>query len=573
MTTKPDNLIYAVDERPPLPILLALGLQQVCIMAIYLVIIVIVAHGAHASPNVMQSMVSCGMIALGLAAILQSLPKGPVGSGYLAPPVVSAIYLQPSLLAVESGGLSLLFGLTIAAGLFESVISLIFEYIRKFFPPLVSGLIIIAVGFELGLIGTTQLLDVKEEIYSELYLKHLVVSLLTLSLMIGLTVWASGKTRLFSAMIGILFGWILSFVAGLISPKNLDSFLEAPFFGFPQPNYIAYSVDIRLIVPFFIAALAAALRTIGVITTCEKINDANWKRPDKQKIKKGILADALGCTIGGVLGVPGMSSSPSAVGISQFTCATSKSIAFGIGIWLFLFACLPKISALFTTLPTSVVGATLMYTGSMMLVSGIQIITTHPLTLKQTFIVGISIFLGLSHEIFPQFYHALPAGIKIFTGTILSITTISAIILNVIFQIKSRQEFEINVDASQNFDKIDEMLRSKVKKWGGATDTAENSIEFLKILCREILDHNYAEGPILAKISYDDIALRVELSYQGKLLNINPSNRGRQSKDAMLEEMPMALGLSSFLENIFPDQIQSAQDNEKCSIKFSFELF
>jgi hypothetical protein len=66
MPRRPDTLIYAVAEYPPLGTTLFLGLQQVSLMAIYLVM---------------------------------------VGSGYLAPPVISAIYLSPSLLAVKAGGL------------------------------------------------------------------------------------------------------------------------------------------------------------------------------------------------------------------------------------------------------------------------------------------------------------------------------------------------------------------------------------------------------------------------------------------------------------------------------------
>ncbi len=101
MATRPSNLTYAVDDLPPTGQLVLLGLQQVCLIAIYLVIVVIVVRAAQAPHAVAQSAVSWGMIALGIAAMLQAVWKGPIGSGYLAPSVLSAIYLQPSLLAVS----------------------------------------------------------------------------------------------------------------------------------------------------------------------------------------------------------------------------------------------------------------------------------------------------------------------------------------------------------------------------------------------------------------------------------------------------------------------------------------
>ena len=103
--TRPDSLTYAVDDVPPLAKLLLLGLQQTLVVAMYLVMVAIVVRAAGAPAAVAQSAVSLGMLALAVAAVLQALWKGPVGSGYLAPSVISAVYLYPSLTALTMGGL------------------------------------------------------------------------------------------------------------------------------------------------------------------------------------------------------------------------------------------------------------------------------------------------------------------------------------------------------------------------------------------------------------------------------------------------------------------------------------
>jgi xanthine permease XanP len=48
MATRPSELVYAVDERPPGPKLLVLGLQHTALMCVYLVLIPIVAKAANA---------------------------------------------------------------------------------------------------------------------------------------------------------------------------------------------------------------------------------------------------------------------------------------------------------------------------------------------------------------------------------------------------------------------------------------------------------------------------------------------------------------------------------------------
>ena len=90
-----------------------------------------------------------------------------------------------------------------------------------------------------------------------------------------------------------------------------------------------------------IAGIAAALRVVGVITTCQKINDDDWNRPDLESIRGGMLADGLGCMIGGLLGTIGQNTGPSLVGVSKASGATSRSIAFSAGVVMAVFAISP----------------------------------------------------------------------------------------------------------------------------------------------------------------------------------------------------------------------------------------
>jgi NCS2 family nucleobase:cation symporter-2 len=87
---RPPDLIYGLDERPPLAHLILLGAQHVAVICPYLVFVTLIAQAAGASTTVASNAVGLGMIAIALATLLQAHRLGPVGSGYLAPPVVSA---------------------------------------------------------------------------------------------------------------------------------------------------------------------------------------------------------------------------------------------------------------------------------------------------------------------------------------------------------------------------------------------------------------------------------------------------------------------------------------------------
>lgn len=123
MSTRPPELLYAVDERPPPTRLAALGLQYSVLIGIYLIFVVMVARAAKVPAQVIQDLVGLGFIAVAIGAFVQAYRGSLFGSGYLAPPLFSAIYVGPAIMAAEAGGLPAVAGLTIFAGLTEAVLS------------------------------------------------------------------------------------------------------------------------------------------------------------------------------------------------------------------------------------------------------------------------------------------------------------------------------------------------------------------------------------------------------------------------------------------------------------------
>jgi xanthine permease XanP len=206
---RPAELIYALDEIPPWAHLLGLGFQHVAVICPYLVMVALVAEAAKLPHSAAQSAISLAMIAVALMTVLQSLRLGAVGSGYLCPPVVTAIYLQSSLAAAASLGISAVCGMVIFAGACEIAVASLVNRTRKLFPAVVSGGVIMAVGLELGKIAASVLLE-HTATHSDQTVGSFATAVCTLAAMAGPAVWATGLPKLFCSLIGILVGYAVA---------------------------------------------------------------------------------------------------------------------------------------------------------------------------------------------------------------------------------------------------------------------------------------------------------------------------------------------------------------------------
>src|SRR5207237_4332710 len=100
---KPSDLVYGADEVPPLSVAVIGGLQHIGLLSIFLIYPLLVIKEAGVPPALSSNILSLVMVAIGVATLLQSLPRGPIGSGFLCPVSVTAVYLAPSLAAVKFG--------------------------------------------------------------------------------------------------------------------------------------------------------------------------------------------------------------------------------------------------------------------------------------------------------------------------------------------------------------------------------------------------------------------------------------------------------------------------------------
>ncbi|ASQ45605.1 uracil-xanthine permease family protein [Legionella clemsonensis] len=548
-----NDLVYTVDDKPPFIKLLLLGLQYVLLMSVYLVLVIIVVRAAHLPDDVAFDAVRMGMIALGIATSLQAL-RPPYGSGYLAPPVVSAIYLKASLLAADAGGLPLVLGMTIFSGLVEVVFSRLVYQLRAMFPPGISGFIIVIVGIELGLEGLSQFLGVaRSDVVN--FERHLFIGLLTLGTMITISIWWRGIVKLICSFIGLVVGFTAAYFLGSIDATKIAQLQATPFFAFPHINFISYNFSFSLVLPFFIASVAAALRTVGVVTTCQKINSSSWKSPSLKSIKGGIFADGLAAITAGLCGIPGISTGPSLVGVSKATGATSRYIAFSTSIFLVLLAFLPKFASLLLIMPIAVIAPALMFTGSFMIIGGISVMTSRNIDTRMTYVIGLALLFGLSKEVYPTFYSSLPTFLQTMTSTTLSLSVIVALLLHLLFRIGIRKQAMLTLDNGKELTrgKLTQFIIENANYWQINIALMERIAQTTNAILQHLYNSQLAEDNINLLLTYDQIDVVVKITYDGDLLLLPFVN---QKKTVFLEEEAFSYGLSDFLIGVYPDKFE-----------------
>ena len=568
MAKKPANLIYGLDESPPLGTTLLLGLQHILALSSAFVYPVIVLQETGMLAAQAERMIHASMIVMGIATILQTLRHGRIGSGYLCLEQVGPAYVPVSILAVKAGGLPLLAGMTLVSGLFGVVLSRLMGRLRPLFSAEVTGTIVMMVGLALIPVAVSRFLGIAE---SGGVIDPLSVSIasITFFVMVGVTVWGSARLRLFSVLIGIGAGSICAYASGLVSDEHLHRLEQASLLALPSFTGEGWSFSGALLVPFLVTALASSLKAVGDLTTCQKVNDAEWKRPDMKSISGGILADACGVMLSGGVGTMGQSTSSANVGLSIATGATSRRIGFACGVILMVLAFVPKLAVLFAIIPSPVIGALLFFAASFMIVAGVQILTSRMMDARKTFVVGVSIILGLSINMLPGVYLNLPGMLQPAFASSLSVATLSALLLNLLFRIGVAQRAKLQIDPRAD---SSEQIFLFMEKQGGAWGARREVIDRAKSAMNECVEAVSLLEPSIsridAEVSFDEFSLDIDMRYDGELMEF-PSARPADAD--LLEDERAVARLAGFLIRNYVDRVKSDRINGRSRVQFHLE--
>jgi NCS2 family nucleobase:cation symporter-2 len=564
---RPPNLAYWLDENPPLGVTLLSGLQHVGLVSIFLLVPVIACRQAGLAPEKIVDVLSLSMLVMAAGPLLQRFGLGGIGSGFLCPPVFAATYLPAVVLALKAGGLPLMFGMTIFAGMVEVLVSRLFRPLRPFFPPEVAGFVVVMIGVTVGMLGFRSLFGIGAS--QPPSAASLGVAVFTLTLIIALNIWTRGASKLFCALIGMVAGYIAAAIFGVIPAADLARLASEPMARLPDASHVHWAFDPGLMVPFVVAAVAASLRAMGDVTICQKTNDAAWTRPDMRTISGGALANGLCTALSGLLGTIGTNTSTSNVGLAAATGVTSRRVAYAIGAIYVLLAFMPVGATVFVVMPGAVVGAVLVFASCLIFINGITIITSRMLDARRTFVIGLSFMLGLAVDVLPGVFAGLPPAVRLFTSSSLLLGTFSALVLNVVFRLGVKRTVTLAVDPGRaDPEKIEQFLRAQGAAWAARPDVIGRAVFAANQLVEAVTESFWKSGPLALEASFDEFNLDLRLSYQGEPLEFPD----RRPTDQEIRESDEGMRrLAGFMLRHNADRIRSEAKEGTATVHFHFD--
>lgn len=563
---KPANIIYGLEETPPLPVTIFNGIQHVGVVAINLVYPLLVFRVVDAPLDAVTNLLAVGMIVLGIATFLQATRIGPVGSGFMCPATFTATYLAPSLLAAKVGGLPLVFGMTIIGGLIETALAPLLNRLRAIFPPEISGLVIFMIGLSGGIAGMRTLFGPAA---SPILPSEWIVGALTLAVTMGLNVWGKGIARMLCALIGLTFGYLAAAAAGLLDKNVLAAVDHAPWIGLPSLSNVSWSFDAAMIAPFLIASIANAMKAVGTLTVCQKMNDANWVRPDMGSLRGGVLADGIATVLAGLSGAVGINTSTPAVGLASATGVASRKVAYAVAAIFIILGFLPKLPAVLGVMPRPVIVAALLFAVSFIMINGIQVISSRLLDARRTMVIGLSIIGGAAVEVFPSIAASAPAALAPMIGSSLVLSTIIALFLNLLFRIGVKRTARLSIDEAQPDPlKIEKFFQTQCAAWGARPDIARRASFGTQQLIDAVADEYRQQGPIIVEATFDEFNLDVRLFYEGNELKF-PDHRPTNAQ--IRENEDGARLLAGFLLRRNADRVRSEWKDGKAIVLFHFD--
>ncbi len=503
---KPVDLIYSVNEKPPVGVSVVLAVQHAFLALIPLAHPILVTLEAGGDRATASAVVSMSLIAMAVGTFVQACRYGPIGSGYFGPFITSAIFVFPALQAARYGGMSLVFGMTVFSGLLSLGFSGILRRFRWLFPPEVSGVVVLMVGLSLvmvalpGFAGLGRGDEVSEG-------KEWIVALITFSTIMLLSITALGKIRLYATAAGFVVGYAAAFMFGLFEPTHFQELSGMPIFGFQSFSFPRLSFDMALVLPFLVATLASNLSDAGLIVSSQKTNDANWKRPDTKSLGGGIVATGISNITSGLVGGVGTTMSGGSIGLASASGVTSRLLGVYLAVIFVLMALMPKVTAALALMPLPVIGAGLLFLAIHLVSSGISLISSRMLDARRNFVVGIPLLAGVGTMAMPELYANAPDWIALVVSSPLALATILALFLNIVLNagVANHASTGINLDSSLS-EKVNRFVSRQGASWGARGDVVRRAAPAITEWCEE-LSQTLGTKSVSLDLLFDDFKL------------------------------------------------------------------
>ena len=370
------------------------------------------------------------MLIGGITTLLQLYPL--LGFGMGLPNVMGVAFAYMPILTMigTQYGISAIFGSQLVAGFVSIFIGMFMGKIRRFFPPIVSGTVVLSIGLTLyetamnymgggsaaqnaGTFGSGQ---------------FWILALITLAVTLACSLFGKGYVRVSGMLIGILVGYVIAlFMGGIVDFSSLG---EAGWISLPRPFYFSLAFHPDAIIMMILMYVVQAVQTIGDVSSTA-MGGFGREATDKElggAIKGQSVCGMIGAVIGGLPTDPYSQN----VGLICTTKVVAKRVFVIVGAVMLVAGFCPKFGALMTTIPQPVLGGATVTVFAAITMSGIQLLNEQPMNYRNKMIVGIALALGLGIDAVPDILQFCPQLVRNIFGSSLVVSFLVVFLLNII---------------------------------------------------------------------------------------------------------------------------------------------
>lgn len=429
--------LFDVNGRPTLGKAAPLSLQHVLAMLVGNVTPAIILSGAVGlSGGDGTLLVQSAMFIAGIATLLQLYPIGKsgfrIGSGLPIIMGVSFAYVPTVLSIAGNYGVAGVLGAQLFGGLIAIIVGLFIKRLRKYFPPIVSGTVVLTIGLSLYDIAINYMAGGNgAPTYGAL--QNWGIALITLVVVLICNNFAKGYLKLASILVGIVVGYVISIFVDIV---DFSPVAQAGLFAFPKPFHFGMDFNTSAIITMVIMYIVNSIQAVGDLsaTTAGGLD----REPTDEELSGGIVGNGVASIIGSIFGGLPTATFSQNVGIVSMNKVVSKFVLLLATGVILLAGFIPKFGALMTTIPQCVLGGATISVFALITMSGIKLITQEELSGRNTSIVGLAVALGMGVSMVPESIAQFPTWfIDIFGSSPVIISTIVVFVLNIVIPNKS----------------------------------------------------------------------------------------------------------------------------------------
>ena len=370
------------------------------------------------------------MLIGGITTLLQLFPV--LGFGMGLPNVMGVAFAYMPILTMigTQYGIAAIFGSQLVAGFVSIFIGMFMGKIRRFFPPIVSGTVVLSIGLSLYETAITYMGGGSATQSAGTFgsPEFWILAIVTLVVTLACSLFGKGYLKVSGMLIGIVVGYVIALLMGGI--VDFSTFNETGLISVPIPFHFGLEFHADAIIMMILMYVVQAVQTIGDVSSTA-MGGFNREATDKElggAIKGQSICGMIGAIIGGLPTDPYSQN----VGLICTTKVVAKRVFLIVGVIMLAAGFCPKFGALMTTIPQPVLGGATVTVFAAITMSGIQLLGEQPMNYRNKLIVGIALAIGVGIDAVPDVLQFCPQLAKNILGSSLMVSFLIVFILNLI---------------------------------------------------------------------------------------------------------------------------------------------